>query len=44
MDYKNKYVMYKNKYTQLRNQTAGVYLGTRQDGSSIDITRFNVLS
>ena len=37
MDYKNKYVMYKNKYIQLKNQLGGVYLGTRPDGSSIDL-------
>lgn len=29
MDYKNKYLKYKQKYIELKNQAAGVYLGTR---------------
>jgi len=37
MDYKNKYLKYKQKYLQLKNQAAGVYIGTRPDGSSIDL-------
>ena len=37
MDYKNKYLKYKQKYIQLKNQSAGVNLKTRQDGTSIDI-------